>query len=289
VAFCNRIFGGENMRNISIFCKMPQFSRTPSLNYRHLIRGSSEIRGIQMSKYLGAKLNPTEEYENDLCIYIKPYELDNIKDGDYVDISDGNKILSSLRNRPGIGIIFSSVSGYEYIKTKDFKNKLVYIPQHHCNYERLLRDRKEINTIGVIGSPDSFQYPIKDFIEKLNEIGFNFISNYTFWNRNDVVEFYKQIDIQVSWNTDGYFNKIYKCPTRLINAASFGIPTVALLESYHLEFKDNYISINNIDEMIVEIKKLKDQNYYNQWSEKIIKPTEFYHISNIAEMYRRLL
>lgn len=41
-------------------------------------------------------------------------------------------------------------------------------------------------------------------------------------------------------------------------------------------------------ELLEEVEKLKDPEYYNQWSRKIIKEAEKYHISNIAKLYLQL-
>ena len=59
------------MKDISFFAKPPQFrKRTSCCEYPHLLRGSSLIRAWQMAEYMGAKLNPTSGYENDVLIYI---------------------------------------------------------------------------------------------------------------------------------------------------------------------------------------------------------------------------
>ncbi len=59
----------------------------------HATRLSSRIRAEEMAAYLGAKLNPTEGFENDVCIYVKPRTFDQIRDGDWVDFLDGGKII----------------------------------------------------------------------------------------------------------------------------------------------------------------------------------------------------
>ena len=68
--------------DISFFAKPPFLNVSPNVPYvfdgkpikrGHLLRVSSLIRGNQMAEYLGGKLNPTEGYENDVCIYVKPH------------------------------------------------------------------------------------------------------------------------------------------------------------------------------------------------------------------------
>ncbi len=278
------------MKSISIFARPSQYGMTKSFPRNHQIRGSSQTRGEQTSEYLGAKLNPTGGYENDICIYVKPSSLDNIKDGDYVDIVAENKgILKELFNRSGVNIITLTQLGCDYLKSKGFKNKIVTIPVFSCNYERFIRDRKEVTTVGVIGSPDSFNYPTEEFKKRMKDIGLDFITYYKFNCREDCVNFFKKIDIQVSWNKSRDLTKIFKGSIRVINAASYGIPTVALYE-YHLsECNGYYIQIKTINEMVNEIKKLKDnQDYYQKWSQKLVSWAENYHIDKIAELYRKL-
>ena len=252
-----------------------------------LHRGTSLIRGEQMAEYLGAKYNPTSGYENDLCIYLKPKKLDQVKDGSYVDVSDGGgHLIPLLQSRPKIKLIASSQYSYDFIKGK-LKNDIVLIPEHHCNFERTIRHRKKITTVGFVGSYGSFIYkPLEEMKRRLAEIGLEFMTYFTYKSRQDVVDFYKQIDIQIFGYPD--VNEPFKHPTKIINAASFGIPTVCNWHPAFKEFEGNFIAIENIDSLLDELNKLKDGNYYNQWAAKIIEPAEKYHISKIAELYKQL-
>ena len=54
--------------SISIFAKKTSRGRGNRLQ-----RVSSMIRGVQVAEQIGAKLNPEEGYENDVCIYVKPH------------------------------------------------------------------------------------------------------------------------------------------------------------------------------------------------------------------------
>src|SRR5438876_4991873 len=87
--------------------------------YICVYRGTSLIRGEQMARELGGKYNPTTVDENDVCIYLKPRSLNNIKDGSYVDVSDtGDELVEMLKARPKIKAITSSIPTYEYVKSK---------------------------------------------------------------------------------------------------------------------------------------------------------------------------
>src|SRR5436309_1721406 len=110
--------------NISIFAK-PAFLNTASsvpfvskeASYKgngHLQRVSSMIRGEQIASYIGAKLNPTSKYENDICIYVKPHVPKGTTDFKfegkraYVDIIDGWGLLPVLEKYPKVGVIACS-------------------------------------------------------------------------------------------------------------------------------------------------------------------------------------
>lgn len=244
-----------------------------------------------MAEYLGVKFNPEKNDDNDICIYVKP-ALEGIGEGSYIDVVEDLRIIDNLLKYPKLKIIVLSQAGHDYLKNCQYKNDIVIIPQQHCNFERFVRDRKEITTVGVIGSKDTFDYSVLEFRKRMEAIGLKFITNYSFGSRQEVVNFYKQIDIQVSWNVDRRRRicrqKLFRDSLRLKNAASFGIPTVAFPEVNYKEFEGNYIPVKDIDSMIEEIKKLKDKEYYKQWSDKIIIEAENFHISKIAEKYKQL-
>ena len=69
-----------------------------------LCRVSSRIRGEEISEYLGnIKTN----------IYVKPRHLEEVKNGDYVDILDDPTYVERLKSRPNIKVIAMSLSHYD--------------------------------------------------------------------------------------------------------------------------------------------------------------------------------
>ncbi len=252
-----------------------------------LQRISSRIRAEEIAEFLGANLNPKEGFENDVCIYVKPTRLDHIKDGSYVDILDDLYTFEQMKKRPGIKAIAMSLSHFEFLK-KELKNEVILIPHHHINFERVLRKRKKITTCGYVG----VNKPKDRFINRtvkaaLATKGLDFNPLFLFQFRQDIIDYYKKIDIQVI----GYFDHLnipYYHATKIVNAASFGIPTVAGRRLGYKEFEDFYIPVDNMAELLVEVEELKDPEYYNQWSSKVVKAAEKYHISKVAELYRKL-
>lgn len=279
--------------NISIFARkyfIVEDADTSTGPYLH--RATSYIRGEQVAGYLEGKYNPQSGFEDDICIYLKPKPniLEKAKDGSYVDFSDAEPyLIELLQKRPKIKVIASSQTSFEFLKEK-LKNELFLIPEHHSNFERIKRTKKNITTGGIITNPKALTYALYDEVkERLSEIGLEFITCYDWKYRQDVTEFYKKIDFQVI-ALFGVHNDYdpFRHPTKMINAASFGIPTVANWNFGYKEFEGNYIPVRNIEELVREVEKLKDQDYYNQWSKKIINSAEPYHIENIAKLYRQL-
>lgn len=275
--------------SISIFAK-PHFIGTdneaPGGPFHYLFRATSLIRGEQMAQYLKAKYNPISGYENDVCIYLKPRSLDNIQDGAYVDISDaGEDLVNELKKRPKIKAITSSLASFEFVKER-LKNELFFILEHHCNFERSIRSRKEVAVAGFLGTPRSLTYPIDKLRKRLEKIGLQFVVNFNYKSRQDVVDFYKQIDLHIVWYDSE--NSPFKHPGKIVNAAAYGVPTITNPRIGYKEFEGYYISVNSIDSMMKEVEKLKNKTYYDKWSKKILQKAEEYHISKIAEQYKKL-
>ena len=242
------------------------------------MRLSSDIRGKQIADWLGVKFNPPKISDDDTCIWVKPRNLHKVRECDWVDVSDGGWMSSLLTERPELRVIAHSEYCYDYLK-KVVANEIVVIPQQHINWER--QHKKVVKMIGgYIGSPSPVALRIYQEIgEALGNAGFQFITCFDYKTREDVVNFYKSIDFLVigPWRDDSP----YKTPTKMINAASFGIPSIAYPLPGYKEWEGNYVRANDVDEIVTAAKELKD------WP-GLVETTESYHISKIAEKYREL-
>lgn len=265
---------------------------------------SGLIRGTQIANYIGAKLNPVSGYENDICIYVKmrPRGFKN----EYVDIIDNPRYIEYSKIRKDVGVIAISKIAQEYISFKTGRDDIVLIPQHHCNFNREKRNRKEITTVGYIGEKYSLQN-YEEIEQKLAKVGLKLIckwhaskefnvnridQKFDYKTREDVVNFYKNIDIQIVWRPIVDINvEELKNPLKLSNAGSFGIPTVSFPEkSFVSEYNDCFIPAKTIDEAISHILELKNnQILYEEYSKKSIEYSENYHIENISKLYLNLL
>ena len=234
-------------------------------------RVSSKIRGEEISQYLGGI---------DVNIHVKPRSLRKVQDGEYVDMIDGVDLIPALKERPKVKVIAMSLTQYEYLKTV-LENEVFLIHHHHINFERFRRTRNENLVGGIIGHS---KYAAQ-FAEELGKrVDLIPIMSYTI--REDMLNFFKKIDYLIVWNSEEYKDYPHSHPTKLINAASFGIPSLSQPILAYKEFEGFYIHITDVDSLVAEVEKLKVN--YEEWSDKVFAEAEKYHISRIAEIYKKL-
>ena len=79
-------------------------------------------------------------------------------------------------------------------------------------------------------------------------------------------------------------------PLKLVNASSFGIPTIALDEPAFKEMDGCYIPVHSINEFMNQLDNLRSSPFlYQEYSNKAVKKAEEYHIENIANLYTNLI
>lgn len=262
------------------------FYHMPDSNARRL---SSRIRAEEMAAYLGAKLNPTEGFENDVRIFVKPKAYAPlIRDGDWIDFLDGDGTQEGIvAKHPKAKLIAASKTSYEDLKSR-FPNEVVFIPSHHINQERFRRDRKEISVAGYVGGPSPDAVSLYEGLaSELKKVGFDFKTCFYYKTREDAVNFYRSIDLFVigPWIGRDFPHRI---PTKPINAASFGIPTIAHPIMGYEEIEGYYVPARTIEEILTEAVRFKDLAYYQEWSDKVAAFAENYHISKVAPLYQKL-
>ena len=257
---------------------------------RHLQRVSSIIRGEQIAAQIGAKLNPKRGYENDVCIYVKPhvprgYDFKFEGRKPYLDIIDGWTLGPVLTMHPEVTAIACSRTDCDTLG-QIVNNKIIFIPQHHCNFERLKRDRDQITTVGVIGTSGAFPFLPADLKERLKDRGMDLIEFSQFYTRQDIIDFYRKIDIQIVWRP---YRKKLANPLKIVNGASFGIPTIALDEPYFHELKGYYFPVRNLEDFLTRLDALRSSpSLYADYSERCFKKAEEHHIENVGKLYKNL-
>ncbi len=271
----------------------------PNLSFFFGQGGAGACRGRQMAEHLGGKINPKVDYRDDICIFVKKVLPDRLPlpKHSYLDVNDSPRGFRWVKEHPKIGLIADSGILYKYLKKELKRDDIHLILHHHCNFERWIRPDREVKTVGIMGSIIAFQYPIEELRVNLKEIGLELKYEKDYWgfykdNREKVVEFYKNIDIQIAWRPKAWSPSFepFRRPLKLINAGSFGIPTVAYPEpSYVDEFKGCFIPAKTIDILLRHVIGLKDnKEYYNKFVQRALKKAEEYHIDRIAKLYLKL-
>lgn len=259
---------------------------------KHLQRVSSIVRGEQIAAYMGnARLNPESGYENDTCIYVKPH----IKPGgsydfpknSWIDIQDGKDLYSTLERYPDVGVIAYSDLAYEYFKSKGIKNRIALIPHHHLNFERTKRNRDKIKKVGITGSGEAYKQIPEEIKEGLKKRGIQLEYYSDFYPRMAVARFHESIDIHMHWRA--FVRRRLSCPFKIINAASFGVPTIALDEPSFKEVDKIYWPVRRPEDFLEALDILMgNPGMYDDLASKCIEVSEKYHISNIAKLYEEL-
>ncbi len=271
---------------------MISFFAKPPFWMRHLQRVSSVIRGEQIAAYMGnARLNPPSGYENDVCIYVKPHikktEEYKFEKRSYLDIQDGFELRHILNKYPKVTCIAFSDYDVKTLK-KYIKNKIVVIPHHHLNFERIKRDRDKITTVGMTGSIGAFEYVPEVIRKGLAKRKIGLVEWSTFYPRMYVSKFHHGIDIHLQWRP---YPKSLSCPLKITNAASFGIPTIALTtdEPSFKEVEGCYIGVSSPEEWLEKLDNfINSPKLYKDMAENCLKTAEKYHIDNISKLYRKL-
>jgi len=259
---------------------------------------SGEIRGMQMAHAVGGVVEPPKFYSDDVLVCIKrlpPPDLVSYVKCVYVDVNDCYGLIPYLKGRLDVTPVAASRVGHKYLQEQLGRNNVLMIPGHHCNFERDVRVTGKVKTAGFIGYPENLQLGIDELHKALDEIGIAFVAKVDAKSREDVCNFYKSIDIQICFRKKSETNPApeLRDPLKLINAGSFGIPTVAYPEpSYADEFNGCFVPVRSLSEVIEVCKWLSTVGAipdYNDISMRARCRAEHYHIEHISPMFRRLL
>lgn len=262
------------------------------MNYSFFIsskKGSCNIRGLQIAHYLGGKINPKENYEDDICIFIKHLPKNKIPTKTYIDIIDRYSLIPKIRKVPNIGIITLTDIARDYISKKIKNRHIEIIPQHHCNFEHYRRPQRKIKTVGYIGSCGGLMCDTKQLQKMLSSRGLSFIISRNPDNRHQTIDFFKQIDINIAFRNRENVNYL-KDSIKIYNAGSFGIPTVAYpTPAYEHEFKNCYLPAKTMKEIVEICSELaNNQPLYNEIASKSFEKSKTHHIDNIISYYKGL-
>jgi hypothetical protein len=147
--------------------------------------------------------------------------------------------------------------------------------------------------VGCIGGDSAVQWPHHAIARHLESIGMEWHFEEQFHRRVKVVEYYKHLDIQISFRPtherDQAFLRHMNC-LKLSNAGSFGIPTVSYPEpAYVAEWTNECLWGSTMGDVLTQVKRLRDEpNLYAEMSARSLAKSEEYHIDRIAPLYRAL-
>lgn len=257
---------------------------------------SGEIRR-QMARRIGAKVNPFDDTSEDICIGIKmsPYAVGRDKHvfkwhRFYLDLIDHSTVLKWLKKRPWVDLIVASRSAEFYVPQL-LPNPITFIPQHHCNFERTVKKIREPRVVAYVGTTP----PLADWVDTVaSAISKMNLELRVYGNcarRGHVVNAYLETDIQFTWRNDVTERLLYtKNPLKILNAASFGIPTVANIEpAFEYECRDHYFGVRALSEALDAIRELQtNPACYERFA--AVGPTlaEPYHVDHIGAAFQRL-
>ena len=268
---------------------------------------SSNIRGKQIVDALvkdgvDAVFNSEEPAsKGDKLVFVKcapnedSYEVTKACDV-FIDIVDSHGTIDGIKRSEHLknaNIIAIGDLAYNYLSNELRSHKIIKIPEHHCNFENAVRDSsKKVDTVGFCGYPYNLHIDVGLLERMLGAVGYRVLLLTDMQNvtREAICDFYKQIDIQICYRRDvGACVPQLKNPLKVINAASFGVPTVTYLEPSYVECKDIIVLADDIYGMAKGIISFTDDSKYNEMSEKCIEFARDYHIDKIVSKYKEIL
>jgi len=257
---------------------------------------SGEIRGRQMAFAVDGIVDADKIYSDDVLVFIKgqpPRRIIDYVRKVYVDVDDGWRAIPFLKANPDVVPIAASVVGQRYLSEQLGRGDVLLIPGHHCNFERCIRVTSKVSAVGYIGYPENLHIDIDVLRKALDAIDIHFVAKTDAKSREDVCNFYKSIDIQVCFRKKNEMNPApeLRDPLKLINAGSFGIPTVAYPEpSYADEFDGCFVEVSSLNDIVNQCMQFKNNAWlYHEMSMKAMQRAEQYHIDYISPLFMRLL
>jgi hypothetical protein len=251
--------------------------------------GQIEVRGRQVADRIGGKFNPTEGFEDDICIFVGSRPRIPMPLRTFLDPGEKRLQLHFIAHYKEIRVI--SWSNAQFVRLQYlYPGRPIYlIPQHHCNFDNERIPNRPILNVGVVGPHTSVYHPLEDLCSRLKNVGLHFHVTRTPRNQQEAADAYRQLDIQL------VFRNIlpgleYRSPLKVINAGSFGIPTVAFPEpAFEMEVKDAYLPALTIEELVEGAHSLAtDPSLYRHYAEAAHTVSKHYHIDKILDHYRNL-
>jgi len=256
---------------------------------------SSDIRGRQIAERIGAVVDPTDIDGIDAAVFVKCIPKDSLLDElsvAYIDVVDSRWCLSELRTLRCDKIVPIALGVSNFMDMKSYVptpliERTVIIPQHHCNFDNIVREPRPVEVVGYCGYEENFDLDMEEVATALDEIGVKFVV-LTEFTREKVVEFYQSIDINLCFRTSAGF---LKNSLKIYNAGSFKIPTIAFPERCYVnECSGAFISVLNTYDIVRVVKHLRsNKGVYDHFATVAHTIAKQYHIDEVVKLYKELL
>lgn len=255
---------------------------------------SSSIRGRQIAERIDyAVVDPDDTYSSDVFIFIKVHPPQSILDFAkkcYLDVVDN--VPAAKECPPSSGVIAIGKTAQGYISKILNRDDVILIPEHHCNFDREVRSREEVKRVGYCGLRGAFHLDLKEITDALASIGMEFVYNFHVKSRMCVVDFYKSIDIHLTFRRDARtYEPLLKNPLKLVNAGSFNIPSIGYPEQNYVDEWDGcFAKAYSLDDVVKKVKILKGSSAaYDHLSGVAHEKAKEYHIDKIIPLYKELV
>ncbi len=251
-------------------------------------RSVVQVRGQQIAEWIGARLNPESGYEDDVNVFITYCPTIPLPRKSVLDPNDHKNQWDFIREHPEVPVIAISLPEQTMFREM-FQQEIIYIPDHHANYDREQRVARTVLTVGTVGSRASVNWPAEDVEQRLAKIGLQLLRRDMGRHREQVLAAYRRMDIQIVFRANLPDREICD-PLKLSNAGSFGIPTVAYPElSYATEYDGCFLPAQTIEELVDGVDRLaRTPSLYQEYARKALDRSEAYHIDNVVKRYLHL-
>lgn len=273
--------------------------------------GSDRCRGMDIAEKMGMPCDAgfQDIKDDDVVVMVKHFspEVLKITKSIYVDIVDGCRgdTYDKIRRHENVTVITLTPSGAKWIKENWFPNhRVIWIPHTHCNNENRFRPPgRSVNTIMYNGTENGFHtHHWHKFASMARYEGFKVTRFHTIAQgcssdlRKDCCDAYFACDIQVAFRPPYYDAELplhLKSPTKLNNAGSFRIPSVAYPEvafTHNYDRAGHFLRADTIEEMIQCCIKLRDETEtYDSLAFSAWYHSQSCHIDKVVKYYERLL
>jgi len=259
--------------------------------------GSAKIRAHQIAERLGGAVvdepidlnNPPKHI---VLVKVFPEDVCRLTERTTVwyDPIDTDSALPAVAKEPGVTVMAAGRTAAKYLRAR-LDNRVVLVPQQHCNFDNLLNERWPPRTVGYIGYEENLDLSVDVLKEELGELGLDFV--WKFMDKTvgweEATAFYRTIDINISFRKPRICSGLppeMKNPLKIINAASFGIPTVGKDEAPFEEFPLS-IQVNSLGELVAACERLQKTAPF--FKPQLVDRAQEYHIDNIVRLYDELL